>query len=806
MKKRNLIYFCALTLTVCSSCKKDSVLKETPPVIPSGDPTEIMVRATIALTETRKGDMMLAKDFKWSQNDSIGIFMTRNENAYAESYALSELFNGDERDARFTGALRWEANALQHNFYAYHPKVAGATDPTQIPITIPAAQTQTSGNDHLNGVLVASPAIVTAPRDITDANQNKFVNMDFVAAFSTIEFRFASYWNSEKLDNLPNASEIGDAAKNLEIRKVTLTSKGGHLAVKDGMLDLTNPDFSTGFARISGGEKSNKVELSIENPQPIPLSEKMTMIPNNDASKPADSKLVFPASLMALPNITAAAESAGAEEWTVSVETNKSSFSRPINRRELKPGEKYIIEYVVLAFDTAGMNLSEGNAVDDTPGTPWDGKVTAPPAAQVDNAAKTVSIKQAGELAWLAKIVNSGSPELGVDTFFRGYTVTLDNNIHLGDKEWDPIGSTFDTDKRYIFRGTFDGQNHLISNFKITSSGNSAYAYVGLFGYSGAEAIRDVRVKNAEIKLSGLTNTRLAYVGGIVGYAPDLYPTDISGCSFSGTISVDYRTHAWPVGGVCGHVTGGSITACSSDAKITGTSTIINSARADIGGVVGYANGVSIKDCLFAGDVNGLGQWNAGGIAGYATGGSIVASKNTGSVTCNGIVGIVGGIVGMGRCNVISCYNTGSISATGGGGAYEYKGVGGIAGALSMGGMGLGGNTLKGCYSTGKVERAVALTSRAGNIVGWYAPLSASIPFTYDRVSNNYYSQKSLTADSPTGLGANRVTRFAADAWPLTGMDGWGVGDGSGDNKYWNKDFPSSFGTNYPTLHWEVVE
>ena len=469
MKKHHLIWLCAIALAVIASCKEEKELEPTPtpaaPVNPD-DVTAISLRATIALADSRKHNLALQTSFGWSAADSIGIFMQRNADFSAEGYALvphSLAENG--RDARFAGALRWEKSALQHNFYAYYPKVAAAHDATQIPVTIPAAQAQAGGGyDHLNAcaTLVASPAIVTAPRDITSSEQNKAVSMDFISAFSVIEFRFASFWRDSLFDK--DGAPVAKA-DDLTISKVTLTSRGGSFAVADGKMDLTNPDFSSGFAHISGGRRDSTVTLTITHPTPVPVSEKMSIIPNNNASQPANPQVVFPASLTVLPNINAANAE---EKWTVSIATNRGTFTRTIARRSMKPGEKYVIDYVVIAFDTTGMNLGAEQAVDNTPGAPWDGVVKAPGADQVNADEKTVAIREPGELAWLAQVVNlERNPELGVDTFFRGYTVLLAANIHLGDREWTPIGKTYQERKEYAFQGTFDGQGHMISNFKI---------------------------------------------------------------------------------------------------------------------------------------------------------------------------------------------------------------------------------------------------------------------------------------------------------------------------------------------------
>ena len=48
---------------------------------------------------------------------------------------------------------------------------------------------------------------------------------------------------------------------------------------------------------------------------------------------------------------------------------------------------------------------------------------------------------------------------------YYGYTIVLDNDIDMsGEGSWEPIGGVNDP---WRFNGTFDGQNHTISNMKI---------------------------------------------------------------------------------------------------------------------------------------------------------------------------------------------------------------------------------------------------------------------------------------------------------------------------------------------------
>lgn len=83
-----------------------------------------------------------------------------------------------------------------------------------------------------------------------------------------------------------------------------------------------------------------------------------------------------------------------------------------------------------------------------------------------DTVAKTVKIDSPELLAAFAQSVNGGNQ-------YVKYTVTLEEDIDLGYREWTPIGT-----RSTPFMGTFDGQNHTINNLKITTGSN-----VGLFGH-----------------------------------------------------------------------------------------------------------------------------------------------------------------------------------------------------------------------------------------------------------------------------------------------------------------------------------
>ncbi|MBR0062089.1 MAG: hypothetical protein IJP68_11490, partial [Selenomonadaceae bacterium] len=109
-----------------------------------------------------------------------------------------------------------------------------------------------------------------------------------------------------------------------------------------------------------------------------------------------------------------------------------------------------------------------------------------------------------------------------------GLTFKLTDSLDLDGVNWTPIGNYVND-----FKGTFDGDEHTISNLKIT--GNETYQ--GLFGFNGkGGTIKNVNLINANISGSW-------YVGGIAG---NNWGT-IDNCAVEGTISGDRD-----VGGIAG--------------------------------------------------------------------------------------------------------------------------------------------------------------------------------------------------------------------------------------------------------------
>ena len=111
-------------------------------------------------------------------------------------------------------------------------------------------------------------------------------------------------------------------------------------------------------------------------------------------------------------------------------------------------------------------------------------------------------VKTIAGLAYLAYDVNVE----GVD--YEGHTVTLENDVTLpSGRDWEPIGYRLECGP-VPFKGTFDGQFHVIYGIKS----DLGYLDAGLFGYTDGATIKNV-LMDANYGCSASEN-----LGGLIGY------------------------------------------------------------------------------------------------------------------------------------------------------------------------------------------------------------------------------------------------------------------------------------------------
>ena len=345
------------------------------------------------------------------------------------------------------------------------------------------------------------------------------------------------------------------------------------------------------------------------------------------------------------------------------------------------------------------------------------------------DASKTeFTISTPAQLAGVAKLVNEftvdadGNVTAGAN--FEGKTVKLANDISLkntdgtdGVRQWCPISNstTTVTDASKVFRGTFDGCGHMVSDMEMHDSiSGSLSGYRGLFGNAAYATIQNVSVSGSI--------TASNYNGGIAGRAT--YST-IKNCTSS--VTIEASTAAGVVGGVVGYAVSTNISDCVNSGDL---SAYLN--YAGMGGIVGSTarftttdtDRYTVSNCVNTGNItlsdsvanNGC---YVGGIAsGYAysvdsyydyTGCANYGNINVASSRTSASV-YVGGILG-GMTNPVAmteCFNAGSVSSS-----LDNANLGGLVGNMSKGG------TITNCYNKGKVE-ATSTSESASAVAGGF--------------------------------------------------------------------------------------
>ncbi len=196
------------------------------------------------------------------------------------------------------------------------------------------------------------------------------------------------------------------------------------------------------------------------------------------------------------------------------------------------------------------------------------------------------------------------------------------------------------------FSGTFDGNNHTISNFKLTTTREM---YTGLFG-SVSGFIRNL----------GLIDPNIFAEGGIVG--------SLAGHLDQGIITNCYAKRAIVSGG---NIIGGLVGSNDSDI-LECYSTGIVSGNSSVGGLVGRISEGTVKRCYSKAGVSG--NRSVGGLVGITVHerSEITNSYANGSVEGDTYIGGLAGQVEQG--NAYKCYSTGSVSGN--------RSVGGFVGNI----------------------------------------------------------------------------------------------------------------------------
>lgn len=248
--------------------------------------------------------------------------------------------------------------------------------------------------------------------------------------------------------------------------------------------------------------------------------------------------------------------SGGGELCSNCFDINGSKACNAVNKEMAASGELCYLLNQDLPADTKEYNYYQTLGIDEYPVPTNSHAVVYKDAEGYNNGSYIYNISTADDLAIFAKVVNSGRSDMAAE---------LLNDLDLKDVKVTPIG----TEAR-PFKGIFNGNNHLISNLNISSSGDC----VGLFGT-------------------------------VTGGAHILQLTLASDCSISGNAYV----------GLIGASTGeGTVTLES-----LGNEGSVTAAAQNAGGIIGCNRGSTasfvINNCYVSGTINGKNE--SGAISGW---------------------------------------------------------------------------------------------------------------------------------------------------------------------------------------------
>lgn len=239
--------------------------------------------------------------------------------------------------------------------------------------------------------------------------------------------------------------------------------------------------------------------------------------------------------------------------------------------------------------------------------------------------------------------------------YVGGHFFKMINNINLSGVAWTPLGTGVQA-----FTGTFDGNNHTISNLSltITNTTSSGHSY-GLFSISKA-FIKNLNVTNVKLSVTNSSTNYSVSVGAVSGLT--YFPME--NVYTSGTI---VGSGYVIIGGLAG-VAGGELYNCRSSANLTG--------GYNIGGIVGSAYD-DIKGCSYSGTITYSNKYSdhdcIGGIVGdfseksitncYFTGKIVISYASSSSRTYQPYVGGIAGCITYGG-DYSSCSSTGTINSS----------------------------------------------------------------------------------------------------------------------------------------------
>lgn len=590
MKKLLSFALSAILLTGCDSFNEESDEFTIPP-----KPGDVAFTASVGSDTSRPGSLDPADfGFGWQAGDEIHVAL--DDASAMQPFAVAEA--GSDGKAVLTGGLKWPDFNTEHRFFA---RYGGSYTAPHVKVPGPDFTADGTSTEHVRQslFLVARSEKITSPGE--NESELSQVELEFHNVMSVIRFRVAT---------VSRAVTIGG---------ITVETENAVFPT-DGRIDVTAS--GSDFGKILSTQTSNvkKAQLTIDGNPTLPVVDQSVV---DDPAGAADDKFLS----FWLP--LAAQGDTG--EFKVTVGTSAGGIEFPIAPARLEAGKQYVYSLVV--------DASQG-------GGEWDGVSVTEPRSEGD----TYYISTGAELAWFGANGNGGTND------FTGKTLVLTNDIDMGNKDWGKAYHIGGNNASTAFKGTFDGQGFGIRNLRVVITGNTD----GLFRSNGG-IIKNLSILSGEIV--GDPVTARSHVGVIAGRNDggaiinchnyvDIEVSNIT--TIGGIVGMSGRSGS-TVGYVKGCTNHGNITVTASGASRVGG--IVGYTENPVSGQNG------IVGCVNYGDITGLSA--VGGICGHMKWGTMTACYNVGKVTGTTPASGIGGVVGTTESSnntITACYNIGLVS------------------------------------------------------------------------------------------------------------------------------------------------
>ncbi len=216
-----------------------------------------------------------------------------------------------------------------------------------------------------------------------------------------------------------------------------------------------------------------------------------------------------------------------------------------------------------------------------------------------NTSADTFTLSTTDEFIAFGEVVTSG-------VNFSGKTVKLANDLDFNSATINPVG-----DASKAFKGTFDGQNHVIKNLKVESYTDDTNGCVGLFAKLEGATVKNLGIENITVSMNSSKITGNYYVGGIAGDARS--GAKIDSCYVRNITLSDFNKSGARFGGLVGYIrkTGVVISNCyvqnlKSGTNLSATGTIAAGLVGCIHNDTTDTNNITISNC-YAGN-NAIGS------------------------------------------------------------------------------------------------------------------------------------------------------------------------------------------------------